>query len=222
MFRKSRFVLLAVMALMLTAGAASAANMRWGAQAWGAFNTHSMGDWNDAIDAANSSGSDFDNITNGFSFGGGPTVMVNDTWQFGVHYERLVAKKSSDSVSNEDLKPAANAIGVSGGYLFPSTSQVNFGLGVSVDYMNLAGSLSDPSTSLDITGSGIGGQVMGMANWGFTPMFSGNLAAGYRFASIDIDEIGGVSASGSGLEKEDYSGLSLRVGFSLTQPTTHK
>jgi len=223
MLRFSRFTLFVVMALLaLTAGAASAASMRWGGQAWGAFNTHSMGDWNDAIDQANASGSNFDNINNGYSFGVGPTVMVNDTWQFGVHYERLIAKKSTDSVSNEELKPAANAFGVSGGYWFPSHSQMNFGLGVSVDYMKLAGTLSDPTTEAKIDGSGVGGEVMGMANWGFTPMFAANFGAGYRFANINIDEIGGTSTAGSPLQNEDYSGLSLRVGFSLTQPASHK
>jgi hypothetical protein len=220
MIRKSQLVLFVVMALVLTASVASAANMRWGAQAWGSWNTFSMSDWNTAIDAANASGSNFDNINNGFAFGGGPTVMVNENWQFGVHYERLIAKKSEDQ--GTEVKPAANAFGVSGGYWFPSHSQMNLGIGASVDYMKLAGTLSDPTTSLDIHGSGVGGEVMGMANWGFTPMFAGNFGAGYRFAKINIDDIGGQSTAGSGFDSEDYSGLSLRAGISLTQPASHK
>jgi hypothetical protein len=63
---------------------------------------------------------------------------------------------------------------------------------------------------------------MGMANWGFTPMFAGNFGAGYRFAKINIDDIGGQSTAGSGFDSEDYSGLSLRAGISLTQPASHK
>lgn len=223
MLRKSRFVLFVMMALALTAGVASAANMRWGAQAWGAFNTHSMGDWNDLIDQADASGANFDNINNGFSFGGGPTVMMNDNWQFGVHYERLMAKKSSDQ--GTEVKPSANAFGVSGAYWFPSHNPMNFGLGASVDYMSLGSTLSasgPPAQSLDITGSGVGGSVMAMANWGFTPMFAANFGAGYRFANINIDKIGGQDPTGTGLSSEDYSGLSLRVGFSLTQPASHK
>lgn len=221
MSRKQLTATLVLFAMVLTAATASAMTPRWGGQVWGGFNTHSMGDWNNAIDQANLSGGNFDNINNGFSFGVGPTMWVNENWQFGAHYERLMAHTSSDQ--GTEVKPSANAIGVTGTYWFPSTSKMNFGVGASLDYMTLAGELDSPTstpTTAKIEGSGMGGAMMVNSNYAMTPTVSWNMSAGYRFANINIDTIGGQSTTGSSLNSEDYSGLSLRVGFSLTQPAS--
>jgi len=216
--RRISAVVAALLLVSLSFASPSSAAMRWGGQVFGGFNTHSMDDWNDVIDDSNSSsGSNFDNINNGFSFGAGPTVIVNDNWMFGAHYERLMASKSEDS--GLEIKPEANAFGVTGMYLFPSAGAMNYGLGVGVDYMTLAGKLSDPTDEADIEGSGVGFQILGQTNYAFSPMFSGGLNVGYRFADIDIDKIGGVdNTSSSPLQSENYSGVVLRASLSISAP----
>jgi hypothetical protein len=218
--RFSLTALFAALAMVSLAATVSASSMRWGGEVWGAFNTHTMGDWNDAIDQANASGSNFDNIKSGFSFGVGPTMIVNNQWQFGAHYERLNAKSSEDASIQQKLSPSANSFGVSGMYLFPSKGMAAFGLGLSLDFTNLSGNLEASGTELKIEGSGVGGQLLGSARYAFSPMFSGNLTAGYRLANIDIDTVGGASTAGSSLNSEDYSGLVVRAGLSLSQPAS--
>lgn len=213
-FRSFVVVALAISAIALTAGISSASEMRWGANVFGAFNTFSMKDWNDIIDQSNSgSGSSFDNIKSGYSFGLGPFVVVGDQWQVGAHYEMLMAKKSE--YQGVSIKPKANSFGVSVDYLFPTQGKTSFSLGASGDYYTLNGELDDPTTTNKTKGSGAGGQVRGTASYAFAPEFAGFLSAGYRFADINIDTIGGQDVSASGLKSEDYSGLVLRVGISL-------
>src|SRR5262245_44337814 len=103
-FRFSAVVAAIVCTIALSAGSSSAAsNMQWGLQAYGGFDTFAMDDWNTLIDQSNAGGSNFANIRSGYSFGVGPMVTVNDQWQFGAHYERLMAKKSSDQ--GTEVKP---------------------------------------------------------------------------------------------------------------------
>lgn len=212
----NRITRLSTLALaMILAAAPASAGMRWGANVYGNWNTHTMGDWNDQIDAANAGGLNYDNIESGFGFGVGPTVMVNDNWSFGAHYERLMPATSSDETTNIEVNTGANVFGASVGYWFPSTSQMRFGVDGAVDYYTLASKLSDPTTDQKIEGSGVGFKISGMASYAFSPMFSGDFGAGYRIADITIDTIGGVDPAGSGLESQDYSGFSLRAGLSM-------
>ena len=214
--RSFAVVALALSTIALTASASSAAGMRWGANVFGAFNTHSMKDWNDIIDASNAgSGSNFDNITSGYSAGLGPFVIVDDKWEIGAHYEMLMPKKSEDQ--GVSIEPKANSFGASIDYLFPAQGSMSFALGISGDYYTLNGELNDPTTNNKIKGSGVGGQVRATGNYAFAPEFAGFVSAGYRMADIDIDTIGGQDVSASGLKTEDYSGLVLRVGISLMQ-----
>ena len=219
-FRSFAVVALALTAIALTASVSSAAGMRWGANVFGAFNTHSMKDWNDIIDASNApppsgSGSNFDNITSGFSAGLGPFVIIDDKWEIGAHYEMLMPKKSEDQ--GVSIEPKANSFGASIDYLFPAQGSMSFALGISGDYYTLNGELNDPTTNNKTKGSGVGGQVRATGNYAFAPEFAGFVSAGYRMADINIDTIGGVDVSASGLKTEDYSGLVLRVGISLMQ-----
>jgi hypothetical protein len=215
MRRIAAAALLATVALVFLAAPSSAA-MRWGAEVFGGFNTHSMSDWNDAIDEANSFGANFDNINDGFSFGVGPTVVVNENWMFGAHYERLMPGSSEDS--GIEIKPSANAFGVTGTYLFPSSGPMSFGIGAGVDYITLGGTLSDPTTELDEEGSGVGFQFYGTTSHAFSPVMSGAFTVGYRLADIDVDNIGGEDPSTIPLSSEDYSGLMLRVGLNFSAP----
>jgi hypothetical protein len=201
---------------MLAVSSGSAATMRWGAQVFGGYDTHSMNDWNTAIDQANAGGSHFDNIKSGMAFGVGPTVLVDDRWQFGAHYERVMASKSEDQ--GTEVKPVANAFGVSAGYLFASQSPMNLGLFVSLDDMTLAGSLSNGTTTNKVKGSGFAWALGATSSYTFSSMFSGNLSLGYRGADINVDSIGGVDATGSGLDTENYSGMVARLGFTVQQP----
>ena len=203
-------------AAVAVVSSSSAAEMRWGAQVFGSYDTHAMDDWNNVIDQANTSGSNFNNIHSGMAFGAGPVVTVNDSWQFGAHFERLMAKKSEDS--GTEVKPVANAFGLSVGYLFPSHSPLNMGLFASFDDYTLASTVSDPTASNDVKGSGIGFSFGGTTNYAFSPMFAGNFSLGYRAADIKVDTIGGVDATGSPLSSENYSGVVARLGITLQQP----
>ena len=195
------------------------ADMRFGGEVWGAWNSHSMDDWNKLIDDANSSGGNFDNINSGFSFGVGPTLLVSDKCRFGVHFERLIANKSEDS--GVAVKPAANAIGASFDYLFPSGA-LEYGLGAAVDMMTLAGKVEQPTapTENDVEGSGVGFQVRGTVNYALGAAVHAELGVGYRFADIKVDKIGGIDndPSVSGLDTEDYSGVTVRIGLQIHQP----
>ena len=213
----NRYTCLSTLALaMLLAAAPASAGMRWGANVFGSWNTVAMGDWNDAIDAANSSGTNYDNIESGFTMGVGPTVMVNDNWSFGAHYERVMPAKSSDETTQIEINTGANVFGASVGYWFPSTSSTRFGIDGSLDYYSLASTLGDPSGDVDIEGTGVGFMFRGVASYAFSPMFAGEFSAGYRLADISIESIGGVDPTGSGLESQDYSGFSLRAGISMS------
>lgn len=215
--RLSLCMVLAAASFALVNQPADAATMQWGFQVNGAFNTHAMDDWNDIIDESNEFGAEFSNINNGFSFGAGPTLIVNEQWVLGAHFERLMP--STSEYQGTEIQNSGNAFGASVGYLFPSTSQFNFGLGVAMDYITLNGSLSDPSESYDTEGSGMGFQVNGMSRYNFNPMWSGIMSLGYRFADVEIDNIGGQDVSSAGLETENYSGLSVRVGIEMHQPS---
>jgi hypothetical protein len=57
-----------------------------------------------------------------------------------------------------------------------------------------------------------------LGNYAFSPAVSGGLTVGYRFADIDIDNIGGLDVSGSGLSSENYSGVTVRLGLTFSQP----
>jgi hypothetical protein len=208
---------IALCAVALSHNTSAAANA-FGVELFGSWNTVTMGDWNDQIDLANASGTNYDNIENGYSFGFGPTLNVNGTWEFGAHYERLMAKKSSDETTQIEINPVANAFGVSAAYLFPSQTQFRFGLQAGLDMMHLANKLSDPSTEEDIEGSGVGFQFGALGRYAFNPSVSGQFSVGYRAADVDIESIGGQDPTGSGLESEDYSGVVLRAAFSFHQP----
>lgn len=218
--RFKHVLVLAMCSLLWGAGVAAANPMQWGADVFGGFNTHSMSDWNDIIDQANSSGSNFDNIHSGFSFGAGPT-MTTGQWMWGADFERLMAKTSS--YQGTDVEPSANAFGVSVGYMIPSTGPMSWALKANVDWLTLTGdihsSTSTPSTA-DTHGSGAGFQFLGVGTHSFTPAISGMLQLGYRFADVKIKDIAGQDVSSSGLTHEDYSGLVARVGFNFHQPMT--
>jgi hypothetical protein len=216
--RLASALVIALCAVALTHSTSAAANA-FGLELFGTWNTVAMSDWNDQIDAANASGTNYDNIKNGYSFGVGPTLNVNGTWEFGAHYERLTAAETSDAGTQITVSPVANAFGVSAAYLFPSQMPMRFGLQAGVDMMHLASKLSDPTTDQDIEGSGVGFQFGGLARYAFNPSFSGQFSVGYRAADIDVESIGGQDPTGSGLESEDYSGVVLRAAFSIHQPS---
>src|SRR4030095_9176879 len=81
---------LATAALAVTPMKASAAT--FGGEVFGAFNTYSMSDWNDAIDASNSGGADYNNMTSGLTGGLGLRMWANQNWMFSGTWEPLFAK----------------------------------------------------------------------------------------------------------------------------------
>ena len=211
MHRTIRFLALAG-ALLLAAAPASAA-MRFGAQVFGSWNTVSMDDLNDAIDEANDMGASFDNIESALSFGVGPTLTVNDQWQFGVHFERLTPNDTEDG--GLTIEYAANVLGASVGYWFPSASPMRFGLDGSLDFYTLAGELSAGGESADTEGSGVGFLIRGVGAYAFNPMVAAELSAGYRMADVEVDEVGGEDPADTPFETQDFNGISLRLGLNL-------
>lgn len=217
-FRSSAVLAVAMLAFVAVAPAHSA-TFTWGAEGFGGFNTHSMSDWNDQIDLANANGSNFDNVKSGFSFGIGPYVMINNAWLISADYERVMPKKTDDSVSGQELDTSANAFLISGGYLFPSQTPMHFGLAGGIGFYSQTGKISDPSQDFDFDGSGVGFHILGLGEYDFSPMVAGALNVGYRSADIDLEKVNGQDASAAGISA-DYSGLALRVALKV-HTTSH-
>lgn len=213
-FALSAWSILPAIAIALSVAPGSThADVRLGGQVAGTFNTHSMKDWND-LSGRQDPSLGLRDIQNGFSFGAGPVLILDDRWLFGVHYERLIAQKAGRE--RPRIEPSANSFGASCAYLIPSNSRFRLGLGGALDFVSLAGEVQDEFLS-ETKGSGVGFQVLGLGRFSMNPALSGLVSVGYRRADIHIDELGGVDLSSIGLDTEDYSGLVARLGIELHQ-----
>src|SRR6266850_917706 len=171
---------LGVLTLAMIPVAASAAT--FGGEVYGAFNTHTMGDWNDAIDLSNStSGSNFDNVSSDLTGGLDLRMWATPNWLFTAGWEPLFLNSEDSANPGDKLTLDANAYTFTGAYFFPSSSKAKYGLGAGLGYYVNNGTLeSTGSPTVDITGSGVGFHVLGLGEWSVSPGFSVTAASGYR------------------------------------------
>ena len=218
MNRKRMAVLAAVAAMALAAAPAFA--MTVGGEVFGTFSTFSMNDWNDAIDQANASGSNFDNVKGGLGGGLGLRLWPNSTWMLAATWEPMF-ENSKDGVTSQELNLDGNSFQGTAGYFFPTTGPAKFGIGAGVGYYKLGGTLKDPGNpDVKLEGSTVGFHFMGMTEWTVSPGFAVTGTAGYRIAKIDDTEFNSTSASPKW--ETDYSGLMLRAGLAFYMPSASK
>jgi len=219
MMRKSAYAILLAMGC-ITAMAATASAATVGGEVFGAFNTHSMKDWNDRVVApANQSGGNMDEFSNGYSGGLGLRAWPNSKWMLSATWEPLFVSRE-EKVSGDKANLDANAFEATAGYYFPSSTPAKFGLGAGIGYYSLGGEISNSSSTLKLEGSTVGFHVMGMMEWTVKPGFAITGSAGYRVADIKDTKVDNVSATPE--MSTDYSGMTLRAGFAFYLPGVSK
>lgn len=210
----SRFkaVLVAMSVVVLMASAAHAATV--GGEVFGALNTYSMGDVNDAIQVDNSLGANFDELSNSVGGGLGVRVWPSAIWMVEACWEPLFLETQSSPTSST-WNMDANSFQVSAYRFFPNQNpNTRFGVGGGVGMYSVSGENVDPAQSpatLAIEGSGPGFHVMGLGEWTLSQGFNLTAGAGYRFASIEIDGSNNNATA-------DYSGFMGRVGLAFYLP----
>jgi hypothetical protein len=209
---------LGVFALAMVPVAASAAT--FGGEVYGAFNTHSMQDWNDAIDLANTSGSNFDNVGSDITGGLDLRMWASPNWMFSAGWEPLFLNSEDSANPGDKLSLNANAYTVTGAYFFPSASNGKYGIGGGLGYYSNSGKLeSTGSPDVDITGSGVGFHFVGLGEWTVSPGFSVTTTAGYRVAKLTSNELSDGTTTVDSPYDNDYSGFMGRVGLAFYLPT---
>jgi hypothetical protein len=176
---------------------------------FGAWNTHGMNDINDAIDAANQSGSNYDEIKSGLTGGIGLRVWPTSNWMIAASWEPLFAETSDDAsgaTTNLDAQSFQGTLG----YFFPTLMPAKFGIAAGAGMYTLTGEESFGSSSLDLEGSTVGFHAMGMTEMTVGPGFALTGALGWRWAEVEIEDAS-IPA--------DYSGLMARVGLAFYLPT---
>jgi outer membrane protein W len=202
--------ILAVAAGSLMAVNASAG--QFGASIYGAFNTHSMEDVNNDIEATNQGlGTDYNKIENGFTGGldlrmwANPNVMIMAGW------EPLFSTAKDETDAAPDIKLTTHALSLSGAYFFPAQGTARYGIGAGLGYYMAGGEIDGAPGNF--SGGGVGFHFMGMSEWTVSPGFAVTAAAGYRIAKISNMEFD--SAETTDL---DYTGFTSRLGLSFYMP----
>jgi len=219
MTRKSAITILLAIGCITAFAAQASAAPRWGGEVFGAFSTHSMSDWNDRVVApANQSGGNMDEFSKGFGGGLGIRMWPNSQWMVSATWEPMFTS-SEEKVSGAKVNLNANAFEATGGYFFPATSQVRFGLGAGLGIYQLGGKITNTGgNEPKIEGNTVGFHFMGLMEYQMQPGFAVTANAGYRVAKISDTKIDNTSASPE-LET-DYSGLALRAGVAFYLPGT--
>jgi len=190
-------------------GVSSAANV--GAEVYGAFNTHGMNDVNDAINASNQLGANFDEIKSGITGGLDVRVWPNGNLMLSAGWEPLFLE-TSDDASATTLNLDAQSFQGTVGYFFPTMMPAKFGIAGGLGLYNISGESSSGGLSAKIEGSGVGFHAMGMTEMTVSPGFAVTGSLGWRWADIEIDNT-------SPKQTADYSGVMARVGLAFYLPT---
>jgi len=204
---KSRMglVVLSVVALAMAPTFAAAATM--GAEVFGAYNTFSMKDVNDALP------SDADELSSGLTGGLGVRMWTNPNWMLSARWEPLFLETKSNSM-NTTLNMDASSFQFSASYFFPSTTNARYGIGAGIGHYSVSGEGTDasvpPTVTTAVEGSGPGFHIMGSGEWTVSPGFAFTAGAGFRFAEIEIQ---------NSTTKADYSGFMARAGLAFYLPS---
>ena len=189
--------------------------MTWGADVFGAFNTHSMGDVNDGIDATNLAfGTNFDKVNNSWGGGIGLRLKPNSTWMIEGTWEPLFPSTEDNNDSGNKINLDANSFQLTGTYFFPSQATNRFGLAAGLGFYTMNGKLEATGVpSADLGGSAVGFHVLGTAEREVSPGFGFFGSAGYRMAKITDTELDGQSQSPKA--ETDFSGFTARAGLAF-------
>jgi hypothetical protein len=205
---------LVILCLALAFAAQPSVAGTFGGEVFGAMNTYGMEDWNDAIDQANSSGSDYNEMTKGITGGLGARWWLNANWMIQGTWEPLFAE-TEDETSGDRVNLDANSFQLGVAYFFPSMGTAKYGFGAGVGMYTLSGEAAPPSSpAMDIEGSTVGFHFMGHGEWAVSRGFAINAGAGWRIANIDDGEIDGTPLP----YETDYSGFMGRLGMSFYLP----
>lgn len=216
--RKLQILSVLAVAVAVSCGPSLASAATWGAGVHGSFNTHTMQDWNDALDAANDSGSEFENVGNDFTGGIDLRMWATPNWLFSAGWEPLFLN-TEDNVSGQELSLNAQAFTATGAYFFPSSSKAKYGLGAGLGYYMNSGELKDPSSpTIDIQGGGVGFHFMGLGEWTMSPGMSFTGTAGYRIAKLTNSELTDGTTTADSPYDNEYSGFMARAGLSFYMP----
>ena len=220
MLRKSALAVLLAMGCV-TAVVAQASAATVGGEAFGAFSTLSMKDWNDRVVAqANQSGGNMDKFSDGYGGGLGLRVWPNSNWMLSGTWEPLFVSRE-EKVSGDKANLKANAFEATAGYFFPSSTPARFGLGAGLGIYSLGGEITSSSSSdVKLEGSTVGFHFMGLMEWKMKPGFALTGSAGYRVAKIKDTKVDNQSATPE--LATDYSGLMLRGGVAFYLPGVSK
>jgi outer membrane protein with beta-barrel domain len=212
--RGKKYLVSLLLAAVVAAPAVPAHAMTWGADVFGAFNTHSMGDVNDAIDAANASGSDFDKVSSSFGGGIGLRVKPNATWMFEGTWEPLFPSTEDNNISGDKINLNANSFQLTGTYWMPSQATNKFGIAAGLGYYTLNGKIESVGfPNVDVSGTGVGFHILGTGEWEVSPGFGFFGSAGYRMAKIDDTQFDDQSTSPK--SETDFSGFTARAGLAF-------
>lgn len=193
--------------------------------AFGGYNTYSMSDVNDELNALNDLiyPLTIDEINGGPSYGVGFGIPVSPQLDLVAYYERLSASSDvGDATGSIEYDFAANTYKAGLVYNFPSTSSFRVGLGGLIGIVSSAGELSITETGEGSVSGGVSGSdllVEGVLNADYwaSPRVAVFGAAGLRYAKIGEIEVRGnpIYAENGDRYTVDYTGLSLRVGIKI-------
>ena len=213
--RGKKYVVSLLLAAAVAAPAVPAHAMTWGADVFGAFSTHSMGDVNDAIDNSNSTdGTNFDKVNDSFGGGIGLRVKPNSTWMFEGTWEPLFPSTEDNNDSGNKIDLNANSFQLTATYWLPSQATNKFGIAGGIGYYTLNGKVQSTGLpDIDVGGSGVGFHILGTGEWEVSPGFGFFGSAGYRMAKIDDTQFDDQSTDPK--SKTDFSGFTARAGLAF-------
>ena len=219
--QRSKACLVALSLFALAVAPTLAAAGSFGVEAFGSFSTYSMKDVNDGIAASNLAGSNFNDVSNGFSGGIGARMWANQNWQLGASWEPLRASTESNATSAK-FNVNAQSFQASGTYFLNSATNSRYGFGAGLGYYSIGGKTEDPTGSTKTEGSGVGFDFHGSGEWSVNKQWAISGTAGYRLASVEMKDSSGnnlLTASGS-KATADYSGFMGRVGVVMYFPSS--
>lgn len=219
-----------VFALGIAPRTADAAS-QFGVGVFGGFQTYSMDDVNEDIQAANDDlGTSLDEVSSGAGFGAGIRMRTSGPLILSLDYMRLTGS-TEDSGTDAgityeiDYDVPANAVVLGATYLFPSESRARFGLTGGIGYY-----MADATFNLMATdgvdtitfegegsGNGVGFHGAGSVDVMLSPIVHLEASLGYRVAKsgdLEVDYPDGTSETIEDYEI-DWSGLMSKVGFSF-------
>ncbi len=224
--QRSKACLVALSMFALAVAPSLAAAGTFGVEVFGGFNSYSMSDVNDLTkDSNQSSGTNFETVSNGLSAGLGVRMWANQNWLLSAAWEPLFASTESSTIVTEKVNLNANSFQVSGTYFVPSNTNAKYGLGAGVGYYSISGEneVTSPTPSTEkIEGSGPGFHVVGVGEWTVNKTWSITGSAGYRVASIEMKDKDGdaIPTSSGSNATADYSGFIGRAGVVMYFPNS--